>query len=406
MYEEKRRRISLTGIGMGAGTSLTEEAREVLESCDCIIGAARMTGSLSRFGKPMYDAYKAEEIKEIIIGHEGYSHIVVALSGDCGFYSGAKALAGELKEYAVELIPGISSVAFLASRLHVSWEDAALKSIHGRRQNYIYAIAHNEKTFLLLGGEACARELCEKVRYFGLAHVEFHIGRRLSYEDETILHRRGSELMPEDCAGLAVALVRNPSPDRRVAAHIEDEAFVRGSVPMTKAEIRTVSLAKLSLTRDAVLYDIGAGTGSVSVEAALRSGEMKVYAVEKNPEAICLLEENRRQFGCDNIEVVEGTAPGGLQALEPPTHVFVGGSAGNLPEILKVVKEKNPDVRIVINAASLETIGEVMEAERSGLLSSPEVVQIAASRSRRLGAYHMMTALNPVYIVSDGKGQK
>ena len=175
---------------------------------------------------------------------------------------------------------------------------------------------------------------------------------------------------------------------------------------MTKAEIRAVSLAKLGLTRDAVLYDIGAGTGSVSVEAALRSGEMKVYAVEKNPEAIRLLEENRRQFGCDNIEVVEGTAPGGLQALEPPTHVFVGGSAGNLPEILKAVKEKNPDVRIVINAASLETIGEVMEAERSGLLSSPEVVQIAASRSRRLGAYHMMTALNPVYIVSDGKGQK
>ncbi|KMZ55477.1 bifunctional cobalt-precorrin-7 (C(5))-methyltransferase/cobalt-precorrin-6B (C(15))-methyltransferase [Dorea sp. D27] len=406
MYEEKRQRISLTGIGMGTGATLTAEAREALESCDCIIGAARMTESLSHFGKPAYDAYKAEEIKEIIREHGGYGHIVVALSGDCGFYSGAKALAGELEEYKVELIPGISSVAFLASRLRVSWEDAALMSVHGRRQNYIYAIAHNEKIFLLLGGEARARELCEKIRYFGLADVEFHIGRRLSYEDETIICRRGSELMPEDCAGLDVAFVRNPSPDKRVAAHIEDEEFIRGGVPMTKAEIRAVSLAKLGLTQDAVLYDIGAGTGSVSVEAALRSGEIKVYAVEKNPEAIRILKENKRQFGCDNIEVVEGTAPGGLQNLEPPTHVFVGGSSGNLSEILKAVKDRNPDVRIVINAASLETIGEVIGAERSGLLSAPEIVQIAASRSRQLGAYHMMTALNPVYVVSDGKGQK
>ena len=212
--------------------------------------------------------------------------------------------------------------------------------------------------------------------------------------------------MPEDCAGLDVAFVRNPSPDKRVAAHIEDEEFIRGGVPMTKAEIRAVSLAKLGLTQDAVLYDIGAGTGSVSVEAALRSGEIKVYAVEKNPEAIRILKENKRQFGCDNIEVVEGTAPGGLQNLEPPTHVFVGGSSGNLSEILKAVTDRNPDVRIVINAASLETIGEVLGAERSGLLSAPEIVQIAASRSRQLGAYHMMTALNPVYVVSDGKGQK
>ncbi|EEG74479.1 precorrin-6y C5,15-methyltransferase (decarboxylating) subunit CbiE [[Clostridium] hylemonae] len=406
MHKDNRRKISLTGIGMGAGASLTGEAQAALERCDCIIGADRMTEALSRFGKPSYHAYKAERIKEIIEEHSEYRHIAVALSGDCGFYSGAKTLAGELEEYETELIPGVSSVAYLAARLGVSWEDAALMSAHGRRQNYIYSIARSEKTFLLLGGTQCAEALCEKIRYYGLADVEFWIGRQLSYEDETIVHRTGRELKPEDCEGLDVAFVRNPSPDKRVAVHLPDDAFVRGEVPMTKSEVRSVSIGKLGLTKDAVLYDIGAGTGSVSVEAALCSGEIKVYAIEKNPEAVRLLEENRRRFLCDNIEIIEGTAPDAVHALEAPTHVFVGGSSGNLKAILSAVRKKNPGAGIVINAASLETVGEVMKAAEDGLLFDPEIVQIAASRARKLGRYHMMSAQNPVYVVSDGKGQR
>ena len=142
------------------------------------------------------------------------------------------------------------------------------------------------------------------------------------------------------------------------------------------------------------------------MEAALCSGESKVYAIEKNPEAVRLLEENRRRFLCDNIEIIEGTAPEAVHALEAPTHVFVGGSSGNLKAILSAVRKKNPGAGIVINAASLETVGEVMKAAEDGLLFDPEIVQIAASRARKLGRYHMMSAQNPVYVVSDGKGQR
>lgn len=172
---------------------------------------------------------------------------------------------------------------------------------------------------------------------------------------------------------------------------------------MTKEEIRTISLAKLELCEHAMLYDVGAGTGSVAVEAAGRSDTIRVYAVEQKEEGIRLIEENKRKFRADWVTPVFGKAPEALEQLEPPTHVFIGGSSGNLKEILACVKQKNPDVRIVLNAISLETLREVLEAQECGLLRNPEIVQVSVSRARTLGAYHMMTGLNPVYIISEGR---
>lgn len=395
--------IYLTGIGMGNRNSLTAQAEQIFRECDCIIGAQRMTDALQSFGKPVFHSYKPKEIHDFLKSHGEYRKAAVALSGDPGFYSGARKLKEELADYPVYTIPGISSAVYLAARLGISWEDAALVSIHGRKQNFIYEIAKHEKTFLLFGGIECAREICEKIRDYGLGETEFYIGKHLSYEEEEILHKRGRELEPQDLDGLAAAYVRNPSPDKRVCLHMEDEEYIRGRVPMTKSEIRAVSLAKLALTEEAVLYDVGAGTGSVSMEAACQSGSIRVYAIEKNPEGVELIGQNRRKFCCDHVQIVEGTAPEAIEALEPPTHVFIGGSSGNLKDILRLVLEKNPDVRIVLNAISLETVKEAMEALEEGLLPDAEIVQLSAAKSRKLGAYHMMTGQNPVYIISAGK---
>ena len=189
------------------------------------------------------------------------------------------------------------------------------------------------------------------------------------------------------------ALIENPWPENRGDPHIRDDAFIRGKLPMTKAEVRAVSLARLNLTGDAVVYDVGAGTGSVSVEAARCSDRIRVYAVEKNPRALELLAQNRRKFRADGIRIIEGQAPEALDDLEPPTHVFIGGSGGRLQEILKAVIRKNPRVRIVINAISMETIKEVMDAGQEGLLAHMEITQMCVSRSRELAGYHMMLSL-------------
>lgn len=397
-------RVFCVGVGVGDQKLLTLEAEECIEESDLIIGAARMVELFADGKRPQFIEYRPERIRDYLVEHIEYEKCAVLFSGDTGFYSGAKALVKVLEEsgIAVQILPGISSIVYLAARLHTSWEDAAICSIHGRKQNFIQAVRENRKTFLILGKDSGAM-ICEKLEYYGLQNLKLYIGNRLSYAEEEILTVQASDAKPENFAELSVVMIENPEPSRRVCVHLPDEAFIRGKVPMTKEEIRTLSLASLMLTRDAILYDVGAGSGSVSVEAALQAPGIRVYAVEKKAEGIELILANKKKFMTDNLEVIHGVAPQVLEGLEIPTHVFIGGSSGNLKEILRCVRRKNPDARIVINAISLETLKEVMEAAEEGLLQEPEIRQITASRAHKLGDYHMMMGMNPVYIVSDGR---
>ena len=401
--EKRKCRVDLVGIGTGSKETLTEEVRKIIEASDVLIGAGRMLEGFRDEKKSCYAEYLPEKIKTILDEQEESARCTVLFSGDTGFYSGAKKLADLLKEngYEVQIFPGISSVIYLAAKLGKSWEDANILSMHGRRQNFIHAVANYEKTFLILGKNA-GKEICEKLKYYHLEHVTVSIGNHLSYPEEKIVIRKGSELQEKDFGELAVTLIENPEPEKRTGIHLADEELIRGKVPMTKEEVRTVSIAKLHLTKDAVLYDVGAGTGSVSVEAALQGENIRVYAVEKNPEGAELIRKNMQKFKTDQIQVVEGLAPEVLEELEMPTHAFIGGSTGQLKEIIQCIKKKNPDVRIVINAISMETVKEAMEATEEGLLVDPEIVQMNVAKSRKLGRYHMMTGQNPIYIISDG----
>ena len=401
--EKRKCRVNLVGIGMGSKETLTEEVRKIIEESDVLIGAKRMLEGFREEKKRCYAEYLPEKIKEILDNQEEKSRCTVLFSGDTGFYSGAKKLVDLLKEngYEAQIFPGISSVVYLAAKLGKSWEDAKIISMHGRWQNFVHAVANHEKTFLILGKNA-GKEICRKLKEYHLEQVTVSIGNALSYPEESIVIREGEALREDDFGELATALIENPEPEKRTGIHLADEEFIRGKVPMTKEEVRTVSLAKLHLTKDAVLYDVGAGTGSVSVEAALQGENIRVYAVEKNPEGAELIRKNIQKFRTDQIQVVEGMAPEVLEDLEIPTHAFIGGSTGQLKEIIQCIKKKNPDVRIVVNAISLETVREVMEATEEGLLEDPEIVQMNVAKSRKLGSYHMMTGQNPIYIISDG----
>ncbi len=182
---------------------------------------------------------------------------------------------------------------------------------------------------------------------------------------------------------------------------MRDEEFIRDQVPMTKYEVRAVSLAKLELTEAGVLYDIGAGTGSVSIEGARIARLGKVLAVEKDPSALVLLQANKKKFQADNMEIIPGTAPEILAGLEKPTHVFIGGSSGNMEGILDAILKKNPKARVVINLIALESLTGTMAAlKKRGI--EPEIVSIQAARARKAGEYHLMQGQNPVYILSFG----
>lgn len=169
---------------------------------------------------------------------------------------------------------------------------------------------------------------------------------------------------------------------------------------MTKEEVRSVSLSKLRLTEDSICYDVGAGTGSVSVEMALRADQGQVFAIEKKEEAAALLEENKQKFAVDNLEIIKGEAPQALENLPAPTHAFIGGSSGNLKEIVALLLGKNPQVRIVINCITLETISEALDVLKEYDFQQREVVQLAASRSKEISRYHLMMGENPIYIIT------
>ena len=172
---------------------------------------------------------------------------------------------------------------------------------------------------------------------------------------------------------------------------------------MTKSEVRCISLSRLRLQRESTAWDIGAGTGSVSIEMALQAVRGMVYAVEKDADACQLIEQNRRQFACTNLKVVHGAAPEALDGLPAPDCVFVGGSGGNIDEILRLALQRNPYVRVVINAITLETVAASMRALEALGFVDVAVSQITASRAKRAGGYHMMLGQNPVYILS-GQG--
>ena len=169
---------------------------------------------------------------------------------------------------------------------------------------------------------------------------------------------------------------------------------------MTKEEVREVSICKLKLCQDAVVYDIGSGTGSIAMEIAGLSPDIQVYAIEQKKEAVSLIWQNMEKFQLENVTVIEAKAPGGLQNLPKATHAFIGGSGGNLKEILQALYEINPNMRVVINAISMETICELKEIQTLYPIENEEIVQMQLSRAKEAGKYHLMQAENPVWICS------
>ena len=399
---QAKRKVTLVGIGIGTPEGMTVEAAQVIEKADLLVGADRMLAAAADKHKPTFSAYEPRKIGDYLELHPEYQRIVVLLSGDIGFYSGAKRLYEELeqRDFEVDALCGISSVVYFCGKLRTAWEDVCLLSTHGRSANLVGAVKSHHKTFTLLGKGESVHVLCQELMEYGLAHVTVHIGIQLGYEDEKILSGTPEELLKQSIDGLCVALIENETPFSGIRACVDDEEFSRGKAPMTKSEIRSLSVAKLQLPKDAVVYDVGAGTGSVTIELALAAVDGCIYAIERNQEACDLIEENKRKFGTPNIQVVHGLAPEAMEDLPAPTHTFIGGSAGNLKEIITCLLGKNPLIRLVINTVTLETMAEVSECLKALNLIEEETICVNVSRAKKLGAYHLMMGQNPIYIVT------
>ena len=447
--------VYLIGMGPGNVDCLTKEAEQALSQATVCIGAPRMcqileqlktAGGICKKDQIVYDAYKEDEVVALLEKHAGET-VAVIFSGDIGFYSGAKKLslvlrsasrkdpnmsqdmtgtteqinAGEIS-YELHYIPGLSSIPYLFDKIGQTWEDAEMVSNHGIIANIPAKVLHHAKVGTLLGGEDQVAEICTRLTEVGLGDIGVIVGERLSYEDEKITMKYAKGLCEKNFDKLTTAIFLNDHPELRyVSPGIPDGAFIRGNVPMTKEEVRTVVISKLGIYQGigrkkydpnsgqfrvdnlgAVVYDVGAGTGSVSIEMALLMEQGSVYAIEKNPEAVELLYANRAKFHAGNMEIVAGEATQVIPSLPAPTHVFIGGSSGNLLEIVNMIYAKNPNACIVVTAVTMETQNELLTisevVKKQG--KTFNMVQLAVTRSREVGAYHMLQAENPVWIAS------
>ena len=397
-------KVSLVGIGMGTPDTLTQEGKQALESADLLIGARRMVEHIQRPGQEVWTGYKPEEICAYIAAHPEHKNVAIALSGDVGFYSGAKKLLEtlhrELPMVQKKVYCGISSMIYFCAKLETPWEDVHPVSLHGRECNLPGLLRIYGKIFAIVGTNDGIAKLCQKLQSYGMGDVRVEVGERLSYPEEKITRGYAWQLTELETDSLSVVLFTREGKETVVTHGIPDEAFIRGKVPMTKEEVRSISLSKLQLTRNSVIYDVGAGTGSVSVEMAMQAVEGQVYAIEKKPEAVELLYKNKEKFAADNLTIIEGLAPEACVDLPVPTHAFIGGSSGNMKEILELLLSKNPKIRVVINCIALESVGEAMNCLKELPLEQVDIAQVQVAKGKKAGSYHLMMGQNPVYVIS------
>ena len=397
-------KITLIGMGSGCPESLTVQGYAALREADLILGARRLLSALpAGCTENRAAAYLPDEILELLHA-SGCENAALLYSGDTGFYSGAAKLLPLLRTmgYSVRVLPGLSSVQLLAAAVGRPWQDWKLVSAHGRVCDPVTEVLSHPQVFFLTGGGDSPATLCSKLTAAGLGAAHALVGENLGTPAEAIRFGLARELAAQSFAPLSVLLIeREALPPRRTPG-LPDDAFIRGAVPMTKQEVRAAALAKLAVTPTDNLWDVGAGTGSVSVELALSAHAGQVYAVECDPKACALIQQNREKFAAYNLTVIEGKAPEALDALPTPDAVFIGGTKGNMDAVINAVLHKNPAVRLCIAAIALETLSVAVAALTAHGLAA-EVTQISVSRTKTAGSLHLLMANNPVFLITGAR---
>ena len=391
---------TVTLIGMGASSdTLTAEAREALGRAELVAGAQRLLDALP--AGVTAERVPAVQPADVLAAVAGAQNAAVLYSGDTGFYSGAAGLLARLKEAGIpaRVLPGLSSVQMLAAALGRPWQDWKLVSAHGRPCDPVAAVCGGQPAFFLTGtGESGPAALCAQLAAAGLGALPVTVGENLGLASRRIFAGTAAGAAGERFGPLAVLLAE---PAFRLPARTPgwpDETFVRAEgVPMTKRAVRAQVLAQLALCPGETVWDVGAGTGSVSLEMAYANGGAPVWAVERLPEACAVLEANRRRLGGWNVRPVSGEAPAALAGLPAPDAVFIGGTRGRLGPILDAALAANPAARIGLTAIALETLAAALDACAARGLEA-EITQIAAAHAA--GRPHLLRAANPVFVIT------
>ena len=407
--DAKETKIVLAGIGPGSSDLWTHEFDRALKEADVIFGAKTVLDDLvgpcngtglssNSKDSPLVSEYDPEKILGYLKEHPDLTKPLVVYSGDISLCSGAK--KGEKffleKGFQVRKISGISSIALFANRLSLALEETKVVSAHGRKCNVNGFAKRNIHLIVLPSDIEDAKNIIDSLD----EGCSVTAGINLGSDAEKIFEVTDTKELLK-CKGKVLLYIHNPKAlEWKINSGLRDSDITRGNVPMTKEDIRALSIRRLGLTKGAILWDVGAGTGSISMEAALLDPTIDVYAVERKDEAVELLKENKKKFGLGNVTIVKGIAPEALEGLPKPDAVFVGGSGGNLEDIIDAARNANPEASVVINCVTLETMAETVGVLDKKGITDADIIQVNVSHYEKKGSYHLADAQNPVYIIS------
>ncbi len=409
LFQRKRCAVTVIGIGDDGCCSLTSRALEAVASAQWLVGGERQLAFFPQFsGDRLVVQDGLATLLERIADLASENNICVLASGDPLFFGIGSLVIKKLGREHVTVIPHPSSVQWAFARIGLKWDDATVISLHGRsREGFLTRLKREAKLAVLTDDENSPQRLAQLMLTHRENAWEAWLCENLCGADERIRSFSIQELAACDDIGPlnVLILIRTDSAWRQppVIPFLREEAFAR-RIPkkglITKREVRVLSLASMEIRPDSVVWDIGAGSGSVGLEAALLAPRGRVYAIEVDPEGVAICRENAATHAIDNITVIEGRAPEALAGLEAPDAVFVGGSKGSMQEIIDVAFERlKSGGRLVVNAVTLENSAESYQAFRNkGLL--PEVTLVQISRAESLAHYMRFEAMNPIQILT------
>ncbi|MCD6307119.1 MAG: precorrin-6y C5,15-methyltransferase (decarboxylating) subunit CbiE [Deltaproteobacteria bacterium] len=399
--------VEVLGMGVGNGR-LCPSYEEILQKADVLAGGKRLLdrAAPSHAQQIVIESPLERVLDQVREAVQAGKRVVVLADGDPGFFGIGQILVKTLGREHVRIHPNVTVLQAAASRLGISWQDIKAVSLHGRQDMspLFRALAFADRVAVYTDPEnspqLIALEMCRR----RVDTFEMHVFENLGLEDERTGRYTLAQTEDTDFCPLNFLLLQRMShPEILPHVGMDDDCYIHERGQITKKEIRAAGLAALRIHPRHVLWDLGAGSGSVAIEASLLARRGRVFAVEKRVERVEQIRENIRRTGCYHVEAVHGEMPDCLFDLPEPDRIFMGGGVGkNNKVLMEAARRLRPGGRIVLH---LVLVGSLQRAVDffSGAGWSTTISLVSVSRAKDLGQDLRLEALNPVFIVSAEK---
>lgn len=407
-------KITIIGVGDDGSEGLTRQARELVAGAATLVGPANLVNKLGRAGQER--VVLSADLGQAASAFESAmkAPVVMLASGDPMFYGTARFLCDRLGKDRFEVLPHVSSMQLAFARVKESWDEAYLTNLATQTlERVIERVRSAEKVGLFTTEETPPKALAQAMLDKGIEYFTFYVCENLGSRDERVTRGKAAEIAVQDFSPLnVVVLVRDANVPDRPADMIgkrlfgnPDEMFLQSRPKrglLTPSEVRAIALCEMDLGPQSIVWDVGAGSGSVAIEAARIASSGRVFAIEMDAEDYNLLIENSRRFGTTNLTAILGEAPGAWADLPDPDAMFIGGTGRSVTELIEVGWPRlRPGGRMVINIASMENLvmAQRLLQRLTGMSVDVHILMINLARSTQQLDELRLDAANPSFLL-------